>query len=104
MIKEKKQKIFNFFNDIYGIGPIRAKKLIILLGLKDNTSIYKLNLRKRYAHFLELLENKNVGISLRRNFLTHLYKLKRRRTYRGLRASAKLLFEDKERTQMRVPN
>jgi len=37
-----------------------------------------------------LLENKNVGNKLRRNFLTHLYKLKRRRTYRGLRASAKL--------------
>jgi ribosomal protein S13 len=40
MVNEKKKKSnFSFFDDIYGIGPVRAKKLVEMLGLRPNTTV-----------------------------------------------------------------
>jgi hypothetical protein len=49
---------FDKFDNIYGIGPVSAKKIMEILMLK-------LKKREKIKHYKEMLENKNIVYCLR---------------------------------------
>jgi len=81
---------FSCLHNIFGLGEIRAKKLMYLLRLTTRSKKEFLQEKYRLEDLTEILSLLCVGDKLRLNILSHLVKLKTNESFRGLRSSAKL--------------